>query len=162
MDLRKGLAMIIHTQSGNLANNTPSVQKPETSAFAAADNRELPSRIYSKTEKSLLRVDVRWNMVFTWQAPIMLMSYSSILFLMGLTIYVITPLYDGRAFDVESKVSVAFLSLEKPPSLLISKSEIDTSNYKAAIFYIVFLVFGGGVFVWCSFWAYRFVDLHGE
>lgn len=39
----------------------------------------------------------------------MLMSYSSILFLMGLTTYVITPLYDGRAFDVESRVSLTFL-----------------------------------------------------
>lgn len=51
-----------------------------------------------------VRAEVRWNMVFTWQAPMMLLSYSLIGFLMGLTICVLTPLYDGRDFDDACKV----------------------------------------------------------
>ncbi|RWA08267.1 hypothetical protein EKO27_g6828 [Xylaria grammica] len=80
------------------------------------------------------RASIRWNMVFTWQAPTMLLAYSVIAFLMGITIYIATPLYTD-----------------------------DTSlgGKAAAIFYLVGLFIGGAVFVWCSFWAYRFVDLDG-
>ncbi|KAL2292875.1 hypothetical protein FJTKL_07928 [Diaporthe vaccinii] len=79
-----------------------------------------------------VRAEVRWNMVFTWQAPMMLLSYSLIGFVMGLTICILTPLYDGRNFDVACKI---------------------------AILYIVFSIFAGVTFVWCSFWEYMFIDL---
>lgn len=55
-------------------------------------------------------VDLRWNMIFTWQAPMMLMAYSVIGFLMGLIVYVCTPLYDGTDFDGRSKVCVTSFS----------------------------------------------------
>ncbi|KAI1377435.1 hypothetical protein F4677DRAFT_57693 [Hypoxylon crocopeplum] len=43
-----------------------------------------------------IEVVVRWNMVFTWQAPMMLLAYSVIAFLVGLTVYICAPLYgDG-------------------------------------------------------------------
>ncbi|KAL1872364.1 hypothetical protein Daus18300_004334 [Diaporthe australafricana] len=54
--------------------------------------------------KPPVRAQVRWNMVFTWQAPMMLLSYSLIAFVMGLTICVLTPLYDGRDYDDSCKV----------------------------------------------------------
>ena len=53
---------------------------------------------------NVAHVDVKWVMVFTWQAPMMLMAYSVIGFAMGLIIYVCVPLYDGRQFDDEGKV----------------------------------------------------------
>lgn len=56
-----------------------------------------------------VRAEVRWNMVFTWQAPMMLLSYSLIGFVMGLTICILTPLYDGRDYDDACKVN-RFLS----------------------------------------------------
>ncbi|KAK0372407.1 hypothetical protein CLIM01_10244 [Colletotrichum limetticola] len=37
--------------------------------------------------KEMPFVEVRWNMIFTWQAPMMLMAYSAICFLGGLTVY---------------------------------------------------------------------------
>ncbi|KAI8944661.1 hypothetical protein F4801DRAFT_594789 [Xylaria longipes] len=67
-----------------------------------------------------VRCHIRWNMVFTWQAPIMLLSYGVIAFLVG-------------------------ISGGKP----------------AAIFYLGTLVVSGAVFVWSSFWAYKFVSLDG-
>ncbi|KAK0636778.1 hypothetical protein B0T17DRAFT_485085 [Bombardia bombarda] len=79
-----------------------------------------------------VQVKIKWIMVFTWQAPIMLVAYAVICFLAGLTIYVCTPLYDGLGFRGESK---------------------------ASIFYLVSFVASGATFVWCSFWAYRFIDL---
>ena len=47
---------------------------------------------------------IRWNMVFIWQAPTMMMAYSIIGFLIGLIVYITTPLYDGSPFDGPSKV----------------------------------------------------------
>jgi len=51
-------------------------------------------------------VHVRWTMVFVFQAPMMLMAYSMTCFLIGLSLYVCTPLYDGGGFRGESKVSI--------------------------------------------------------
>ncbi|KAI0884482.1 uncharacterized protein GGS22DRAFT_189610 [Annulohypoxylon maeteangense] len=34
-----------------------------------------------------VEVSIRWNMVFTWQAPIMLLAYSVMAFLVGMTVY---------------------------------------------------------------------------
>ncbi|EFQ36386.1 hypothetical protein CGRA01v4_13743 [Colletotrichum graminicola] len=82
--------------------------------------------------KEMPLVEIRWNMVFTWQAPMMLMAYSAICFLGGLTVYVCAPLYDGQGWVGASK---------------------------AAVFYLVSFFFCGITFVWCAFWAYRFVDL---
>ncbi|KAK3984987.1 hypothetical protein QBC44DRAFT_251596, partial [Cladorrhinum sp. PSN332] len=76
-----------------------------------------------------IAVEVRWNMIFTWQAPMMLMAYSFTAFMIGLTVYITTPLYDGGA---------------------------------AAIVYLVTCGLAGLVFIWCSFWAYKFVDLQGR
>jgi hypothetical protein len=46
-------------------------------------------------------------MVFTWQCPVMFMSYSVCLFLLGLTMLVITPLirYREQGWSGESTVS---------------------------------------------------------
>ncbi|KAK3684049.1 hypothetical protein B0T22DRAFT_431857 [Podospora appendiculata] len=85
-----------------------------------------------ETQQYARDAEIRWNMVFTWQAPVMLIAYAVTCFLMGLTINVCTPLYDGMGFRDASK---------------------------ASIFYIVSFILSGAVFVWCSFWAYRFIDL---
>ncbi|KAJ0317139.1 hypothetical protein COL5a_011282 [Colletotrichum fioriniae] len=53
--------------------------------------------------KEMPFVEVRWNMIFTWQAPMMLMAYSAICFLGGLTVYVCAPLYDGQGWVGASK-----------------------------------------------------------
>ncbi|KAL8370124.1 hypothetical protein RB595_000482 [Gaeumannomyces hyphopodioides] len=79
-----------------------------------------------------VEVDIRWNMVFAWQAPMMLMAYSVVAFLIGLAIHVTRPLYDGREFSGDSKAPIMFLVLSA-----------------VSLF----------VFVWCSFWVYKFVDL---
>ncbi|KAI0129347.1 hypothetical protein F4776DRAFT_167932 [Hypoxylon sp. NC0597] len=84
----------------------------------------------SKPAVHNVKVSIRWNMVFTWQAPIMLLAYSMIAFLLGLTVYICTPLYSKGSRGIE-----------------------------AAIFYLASLAIGGFCFMWCSFWAYKFVDL---
>lgn len=45
------------------------------------------------TTEEYVEINIRWNMVFTWQAPMMLLAYSVVAFLVGLTVYVCTPLY---------------------------------------------------------------------
>ncbi|KAK8019921.1 hypothetical protein PG990_005059 [Apiospora arundinis] len=75
---------------------------------------------------------VRWNMIFTWQAPMMLLAYSVVAFLVGLTVYVCTPLY---------------------------ADDDSLGGRAAAYFYLSWFGVAAAVFVWCSFWAYKFVDL---
>ncbi|KAI0898021.1 hypothetical protein F4806DRAFT_387120 [Annulohypoxylon nitens] len=43
----------------------------------------------------VIEVHIRWNMVFIWQAPMMLLAYSVLAFLAGLTVYICTPLYNS-------------------------------------------------------------------
>ncbi|KAI0973990.1 hypothetical protein F4678DRAFT_424208 [Xylaria arbuscula] len=114
--LRDKMSMISELQGGPIRN------------FTCAGDREKGKLPMPPIE----RAHIRWNMVFTWQAPIMLLAYSVIAFLMGLTVYITTPLYTD-----------------------------DTSlgGKSAAIFYLVGLFIGGAIFVWCSYWAYRFVNL---
>ncbi|KAK6843009.1 hypothetical protein PG987_003869 [Apiospora arundinis] len=78
------------------------------------------------------RALVRWNMVFTWQAPMMLLAYSVGAFLVGVTVYVCTPLY---------------------------ADDNTLGGRAAAYFYLSWFGVAAAVFVWCSFWAYKFVDL---
>ena len=47
----------------------------------------------------------KWKMVFTWQCPMMFMSYSVCLFLAGLTLVVCTPLIRGDPWGPQSDVS---------------------------------------------------------
>ncbi|OTA87667.1 hypothetical protein M434DRAFT_375406 [Hypoxylon sp. CO27-5] len=58
-----------------------------------------------------IEVRIRWNMVFAWQAPIILLAYSIISFLLGLTAYVCAPLYSedlvGREAAILYLVSLA-------------------------------------------------------
>lgn len=56
----------------------------------------------------------RWKMVFTWQCPIMFMSYSVCSYLAGLTIYVCTPLIRGDGWNAGSNVSLHLLVLLDP------------------------------------------------
>ncbi|KAK8088568.1 hypothetical protein PG997_003529 [Apiospora hydei] len=91
-----------------------------------------PRRHHDSSSPPPARALVRWNMVFTWQAPMMLLSYSIVAFLTGVTVYVCTPLY----------------------------ADDDTLGGRAAAyFYLSWFSVAAAVFVWCSFWAYKFVDL---
>ncbi|KAK2600875.1 hypothetical protein N8I77_010379 [Diaporthe amygdali] len=136
-DLRRRLNMVLKINGGSpgdlLLPTTPPPSPAQPRPVAqSASNAQTPAAARLQTNKPPVRARVRWNMVFTWQAPMMLLSYSLIAFVVGLTICVLTPLYDGRDYDDACKV---------------------------AILYIVFSMFAGSTFVWCSFWEYTFIDL---
>jgi hypothetical protein len=80
-DFRRYLALII-------------VVPPDGMRHVAEDSRGEGSQNYA----------IRWKMVFTWQAPMMLMAYSVIFFMVGLTVYVCTPLFNGEANTPGGKV----------------------------------------------------------
>ncbi|RYC61792.1 hypothetical protein CHU98_g4400 [Xylaria longipes] len=73
------LSMICHTE------NYPR----EVGSFASTNDSEKGK----SADPPPVRCHIRWNMVFTWQAPIMLLSYGVIAFLVGISVYIITPLY---------------------------------------------------------------------
>lgn len=98
----------------------------------------------------------RWKMMFIWQCPIMFMSYSVLFFLAGLTIFVCTPLIRWNGWNTGSNVSVAlWVRLLARDSLLKSP--------KVAVVYLATTVTAGGIFIFCSFWIYHYIDLeHGS
>ncbi|KAF9700007.1 hypothetical protein EKO04_001392 [Ascochyta lentis] len=75
----------------------------------------------------------RAKMVFTWQTPLMFMSYSVCGFLVGLTVLVCTP--------------------------LIQEGHSWSAGHNIAIMYLTVLAGAGTTFVFCSFWVYHYVQL---
>lgn len=115
-DLRRRLNMVVRIKGGASADLMlspvpdppgPAVQ-PQSQQAAQGSAGTAGGQNTAGTGAPPVRAEVRWNMVFTWQAPMMLLSYSLIGFLMGLTICVLTPLYDGRDFDDACKVYIPF------------------------------------------------------
>lgn len=102
---RKEIAMILLLHEDDMSCSLPILRESLIATDDAAARRDTILTSQPRAERESLQVSVRWNMVFTWQAPIMFMAYSAICFLLGLSIFVLTPLYDGRVFDGESKVS---------------------------------------------------------
>ncbi|KAJ8114816.1 hypothetical protein OPT61_g3396 [Boeremia exigua] len=75
----------------------------------------------------------RKKMVFTWQGPLMFMSYSVCAFLAGLTVLVCSPLIQGG------------------PGW--------TAGHSIAVVYLTAFAGAGTAFVFCSFWVYHYVEL---
>lgn len=89
----------------------------------------------------------KWKMMFTWQCPMMFMAYSVISFLGGLTIYVCTPLFNGEISSNGGKASF--------PNIL----NIILIYKKTGVFFLVISALAGSTFIYCSFWASKFIDL---
>lgn len=75
----------------------------------------------------------RQKMVFTWQCPLMFMSYSVCSFLAGITILVCTP--------------------------LIHREGSWNAGCNIAVMYLSICSVAGATFVFCGFWIYHYVDL---
>lgn len=92
---------------------------------------------------------VRKKMVFTWQSPLMFMSYSVCTFLSGLTLLVCTPLIrHGSHWTTGHNVS---------DFTLFRITKADTS--KIAVMYLTVFAGAGVAFIFCSFWVYHYVEL---
>lgn len=107
-DLRRRLNMVVRIRGGgpgDLLLSTAPSRVPAAQPQQPAQGMAGPARGQGSATPAIpLRAEVRWNMVFTWQAPMMLLSYSLIAFVMGLSLCVLTPLYDGRDSDDACKV----------------------------------------------------------
>ena len=96
----------------------------------------------------------KWIMVFVWQCPIMFMSYSVCLFLLGLTLLVITPL-----------IRIKERGWNKDVNVITSKIRaIGDANIveQVALFFLVTALAASGTFVFCSYWIYHYVDLETD
>ncbi|KAH6680241.1 hypothetical protein B0J14DRAFT_260731 [Halenospora varia] len=71
---------------------------------------------------------VNWNMVYIWQCPTMLMSYSWATFMIALTLHVLKPFIRREPWGDSSKIAVCYVIV----------GGTTTLN-----------------FAWCSFWSYR-------
>lgn len=95
----------------------------------------------------------RQIMVFVWQCPIMFMSYSVCLFLLGLTLAVATPLIRLREQGWSTDANVCLTSLKALLVLMCTQ---------IAVFYLVTVGAAGALFVLSSFWVYHFVDINAD
>lgn len=48
--------------------------------------------------------EISWRMLWAWQCPAMLMSYSWVLFLVGYTLHILTPIFDESQAQTSYKV----------------------------------------------------------
>ena len=94
------------------------------------------------------------SMVFVWQCPVMFMSYSVCLFLLGLTLLVITPLIKLRERGWSDGANVT-----KQARFVLN---LLTVFGQTAIFYLGASVLAGLAFLFCSFWIYHFVDFEND
>jgi hypothetical protein len=92
----------------------------------------------------------RQKMVFTWQCPLMFMSYSVCSFLAGITILVCTPLIHREgSWNAGCNVSTT-------PNRSLDKA---TNFREIAVMYLSICSVAGATFVFCGFWIYHYVDL---
>jgi hypothetical protein len=78
-----------------------------------------------------MRWCISWRLIFAWQCPMMFFGYSTLLYFIGLTVIVITPLIEGRT---------------GPP-------------IKVAITYITLSAVSWGMFAFCSLGGYNAITL---
>lgn len=96
----------------------PQRQQDQRAACAEAD-RYLPLLLTEAhdTENGAERVRPKRKMVFLWQCSMMLMSYSATFYLVGLTVFVCSPLIQGRRDGPDSNVSSRSSLFITSPSL---------------------------------------------
>ena len=91
-------------------NDDRSAEKTDIDRYLPMMLSELPQP-YTASERLDTRERIRkwkprWKMIFTWQCPIMFMSYSVLLFMAGLTILVCTPLVREKEWNTGSNVNI--------------------------------------------------------
>lgn len=87
------------------------------------------------------------NMLYVWQCPLMLMSYGWATMVLGLTLYVCSPLIAHASRD-RRKVTPLHPLFPKPTQ------QRDTDSPQVAIYYLVTAGFLFLNFVWASAWSY--------
>lgn len=51
-----------------------------------------------------------WKVIFVWQCPIMLIAYSTVFYMVGLFVFVCTPVLEVRKWGPESYVAVVYMA----------------------------------------------------
>jgi hypothetical protein len=80
--------------------------------IVAAPNSESTWKWENIRPEELSECVPRWKMVFTWQAPMMLMAYAVAFFLAGLTVYICTPLFNGEVSTPGAKVRESHMKVQ--------------------------------------------------
>jgi len=65
------------------------------------------------TGEDRMRWCVSWRLIFAWQCPMMFFGYSTLLYFIGLTVIVITPLIEG---ETGAPIKVCILLTERSAS----------------------------------------------
>lgn len=155
---------VLHLLGADDAHGEPSSDKMDVARYLPLMLTEV-RRHHSPTGSRREVVEMkawrpRWKMVFTWQCPIMFMSYAVSFYLAGLAIYVCTPLIRGHGWNAGSNVSL--LSLVLLDRVHFPAWNILLMLQETAVLFLTIFAVAGGVFMFCSFWIYHYVDLEYE
>lgn len=99
---------MLHLLEADEAHGEPGSKKMDVGRYLPlmlTEVRQHPYRAELRRDVHEMTWRPRYKMVFTWQCPIMFMSYSVCSYLAGLTIYVCTPLIRGNVWSAGSNVS---------------------------------------------------------
>ena len=99
----------------------------------------------------------RWKMVFVWQCPVMFLAYSMLLYLLGLTIYVCTPLIRSDPWAGPSDVCNELFAKCHPRLIFTANSQ-----RQAAIIYLVVSFLTMLAYLFCSYWIYYYIDIEED
>ena len=104
---------VLHLLGADDAHGEPSSDKMDVARYLPlmlTEVRQHHAPTGSRREVVEMRAwRPRWKMVFTWQCPIMFMSYAVTFYLAGLAIYVCTPLIRGHGWNAGANVSLLSL-----------------------------------------------------
>jgi hypothetical protein len=87
---------------------------------------------FGRDRQQLRQWKPRWGMIFMWQCPVMFMAYSICLYLLGLTLYICSPLISGD-WEANAYVSIVDQTFklgkanDTTDSLCISRRSWDNS-----------------------------------
>lgn len=86
-----------------------------------------------------------WGRLLCWQGPMLLQTYSVVLFLVGLGAHVISPVVAKKAWDDDAKVSIDYSqSIKSLPRLISAPQRLALFSICAFLVVVAFGVFSQG------------------
>lgn len=77
----------------------------------STDTRDTPPLTEEElTAPNEWRWTFSWRVMFVWQCPIMLIAYSTVLYMVGLFVVVCTPVLENKKWDKDSYVAVVYMA----------------------------------------------------
>ena len=99
---------LISSAHQRLLRHLPEIRKTEEKEQLEYDKEKVPAALNLFLKPASVTTKQRavsMRMLWVWQCPTMLMSYSWVFFLIGYALYILTPVFDASQAEVSWKVA---------------------------------------------------------